>query len=252
MQIKRNLQKKAFIKNLNYAFKNSTGKNNLGLTTVFHKGGGVKKKFRSIDFKKRFINVEGLVLGFEYDNFRKNDLSIVNYDNGVIVFNIKIKYLQMGHSFFDFADKNFYGATYYLKQLPIGTYISLLEFAFNKGLQMIRAAGTKGQILGKNENLVSIKLPSGEIRKFLNNCKAVLGTIDENLKKTAKILKAGRNRLNNKRPVVRGVAMNPIDHPHGGGQGKTSGGRKMSVSPWAKYTKGLKPKKRKRKKIYNF
>lgn len=238
------------IPTLTHSYKNITGKNNTGKIVFNHRGGGVKKLFRSIDFKKKFINVYGLVAELDNDPFRNNSLSLISYDNGVLTYNILIKDLTVGDYVNDFAKNLFVGSTYFLKQLPIGVYISLLELTFNKKLQLVRAPGTKGQILAKSNTLVTVQLPSGLIRKFLNNCKAVYGTVDVNLRKSLPILKAGINRRKNKRPIVRGVAMNPIDHPHGGGQGKTSGGRKMSTSPWSKYTKGLKPKKKKKKLAY--
>lgn len=236
--------------NLVRAHKKVTGKNNTGKIVFYHRGGGVKRSFRLIDFKKKFINVYGLVFGLENDPFRNNDLSIISYGNGIIAYNILIKDVVVGQYINDFSRDLIVGSTYFLKQLPIGVYISLVAFSYNKKLQLARAPGTKAQILAKSKNLISVRLPSGIIRKLINNCKAVYGIVDVNLKKLLPTLKAGKNRRKNRKPIVRGVAMNPIDHPHGGGQGKTSGGRKSSTSPWAKYTKGAKSKKKRKKLAY--
>lgn len=238
------------VKGLEYGYKNITGKNNTGVLTFYHRGGGHKRKFKVIDFRKKFLAVPGYVLNFEYDNFRKNDLVVIGYSNGIVTYNIRIAGVEVGDDVNDFGRRIIFGSTYFLKQLPIGVYISLVQLTFNKELQIARAPGVKAQIVGKAGKLVSVKFPSGITRKFLNNCKAVYGIVAVNEQKAAEVSKAGRNRNNNRRPIVRGVAMNPIDHPHGGGQGKTSGGRKMSVSPWSKYTKGLKPKRKKAQLSY--
>ena len=177
---------------------------------------------------------------------------VINYLNNILTYNTLIKQVKIGNFINDFNHTILNGSTYYLKQFPSGTYVSFLEIFFNSNLKISRAPNSKCQVLGKEKNLVSIKLPSGKIKKFLNNCKAICGISALNLKQTNTKFKAGKNRNNNLRPVVRGVAMNPIDHPHGGGQGKTSGGRKMSVSPWSKYTKGLKPKRKKQQLNYNY
>jgi large subunit ribosomal protein L2 len=157
---------------------------------------------------------------------------------------LAVKDLKVGYFIKDFSKNLVLGSTYLLKQFPIGTYLSMLELSNGKGIQIVRAAGCKAQILSRTNNFLSIALPSGKIRIFPNDCKAVYGIIGMNIKKAIIKLKAGFNRRVNIRPTVRGVAMNPIDHPHGGGQGKNSGGRKMSVSPWSKYTKGMKSKKK--------
>ena len=177
----------------------------------------------------------------------RNNVSLICYLNGILAFNLLIKNLKISTFIKNFAKNIYTGSLYFLYQLPIGSYICLLNLLPNKKLQLIRSPLTKGHILSKTNNLYSIKLPSKKIRYFSNYCKATYGIINLNLKRFVLKLKASLNRNLNKRPTVRGVAMNPIDHPHGGGQGKTSGGRKMSVSPWSKYTKGLKSKKKKKK-----
>lgn len=240
------------LKKLKLSYKNITGKNNLGQITFYHRGGGYKKNYRIIDFKKKFICILGIIKRIEYNPLKKNYLMIINYLNNILTYNNLIKNLKINDFINDFNNIILNGSTYYLKQFPSGSFISLLELYYNSKLKIIRSAGSKAQVLSKSKNLVSIKLPSGKIKKFLNNCKAVSGLIELNYKKYLPKLKAGLNRNNNLKPIVRGVAMNPIDHPHGGGQGKTSGGRKMSTSPWSKYTKGLKSKKKKQKLNYNY
>ena len=238
------IYKNKLIKKLTKSYKKITGKNNTGKITIFHRGGGVKKKYKIIDFKKKFINVLGIVKRIEYNPLKKGKLSLICYYNGILVYNLLMKIMKVGSYILDYTVDLNYGSTYFVEQIPNGCFISSLEFFFNKKLQIIRAPGTKGVLLGKDNNVANIKLPSGKTRLFPTNCRAILGSLALTLKKLYP-LKAGTNRNNNLRPVVRGVAMNPIDHPHGGGQGKTSGGRKMSTSPWSKYCKGLKPKKKK-------
>jgi len=244
----KNLKNKP-IKKLLISYKKITGKNNLGKIVFFHRGGGVKKNFRVVDFKKKFNNIFGLVRRVEYNPLQKSGLMLINYLNGILVYNLLMKGIKLGHIINDYsADLNF-GSTYYLNQIPNGCFISQIELDYNKGLQLVRSPGSKALLLGKEKGIALIKLPSGKIKKFTTNCRALIGILALNFKKLIR-RKAGTNVLNNLKPIVRGVAMNPIDHPHGGGQGKTSGGRKMSVSPWSKYTKGLKPQKKRKKLNY--
>jgi len=247
----KNLKNKP-VKNLIQSYKKITGKNNLGQLVLYHRGGGVKKTFRIIDFKKKLNNILGVIRRIEYNPLQKNSLMLINYLNGILVYNLLIKNVRLNHYINDYnLDLNF-GSTYYLNQIPNGCLISQIELQYKKGLQLVRSPGTKAVLLGKENGIANIKLPSGKNKKFFTNCRAVIGILQLNYKKFLNLKKAGTNRKNNLRPTVRGVAMNPIDHPHGGGQGKTSGGRKMSVSPWSKYTKGLKSKKKKKKLNYLF
>ena len=229
----------------------SIGKNNLGQLIFYHRGGGYKRKYRIINFKQKFINVLGIIKLIIYNPIIKNNIILICYLNGILIFNLLIKNLKINYFIKNFTKNIYNGSLYFLYQLPIGSYISLLNYLPNKKLQLIRSSSTKGHILSKTNNLYSIKLPSKKLRFFSNYCKAIFGIINLNLYKFLNKLKAGKNKNLNKKSIVRGVAMNPIDHPHGGGQGKTSGGRKMSVSPCSKYTKVLKSKKKKKKiKLY--
>lgn len=245
----KNLKNKP-IKNLIQSYKKITGKNNFGQLILYHRGGGIKKTFRIIDFKKKLNNILGVVRRIEYNPLQKNSLMVINYLNGIVVYNLLLKNIRLNHYINDYnIDLNF-GSTYYLNQIPNGCLISQIELQYKKGLQLVRSAGTKAVLLGKENGIANIKLPSGKTKKFFTNCRAIIGILQLNYSKFLNLKKAGTNRKNNLKPIVRGVAMNPIDHPHGGGQGKTSGGRKMSVSPWSKYTKGLKSKKKKKKLNY--
>lgn len=238
------------LKKLLKSYKKITGKNNSGHLVLFKRGGGVKKNYRLIDFLKKFSNIFGKIRRIDYTPLLKNSLSLICYFNGVLIYNLFIKGTKLG---FKINDYNYYlnlASTYYLEQIVPGFILSNIENTFNTKLKLVRAPGTKAFLLGKDSGVANIKLPSGKTKLLLTSCRIILGAIGLNLKKIKFKLKAGYNRLNNIRPTVRGVAMNPIDHPHGGGQGKTSGGRKMSVSPQSKYTKGLKPKKKKKKLNY--
>lgn len=231
-------------KKLNKSYKKITGKNNSGKLVLQKRGGGVKKKYRIIDFLKKFNNILGVIKRIDYNPFLKNSITLINYLNGVLVYNLFIKGVRVGFKINDYNNYLNLGSTYYLNQISPGYILSNIENVLNTKLKLVRAPGTKALLLGKDKGVANIKLPSGKTKLILTNCRVILGTLGINLKKKNFKLKAGKNRLNNIRPTVRGVAMNPIDHPHGGGQGKTSGGRKMSVTPQSKYTKGLKSKKK--------
>jgi large subunit ribosomal protein L2 len=219
------------LKKLLKSYKKITGKNNLGKLVLFKRGGGVKKKYRVIDFLKKFNNILGSIKRIDYNPLLKNSLILINYLNGVLVYNLFIKGVKVGFKINDYNSYLNLASTYYLNQIAPGYILSNIENIVNTKLKLVRAPGTKALLLGKDNGIANIKLPSGKTKLILTNCRVILGTLGINLKKLKYKLKAGKNRLNNIRPTVRGVAMNPIDHPHGGGQGKTSGGRKMSVSP---------------------
>jgi large subunit ribosomal protein L2 len=219
------------LKNLVKSYKKITGKNNLGKLVFFHRGGGKKKNYRVVDFLKKFSNIIGIVKRIDYNPLKKNSLTLICYLNGILMYNLYIKGLKVGSILNDYVDYLNLGSVYYLNQLPPGYLISNVENKENTKLKFVRSPGNKALILGKDNGVVNIKLPSGKTKLLLTNYRAILGVLGINFKKLNFKLKAGKNRNNNIRPTVRGVAMNPIDHPHGGGQGKTSGGRKMSVSP---------------------
>lgn len=229
------------------------GRNNQGRITVRHRGGGHKRKYRLIDFIRPLET--NIVLSIEYDPNRSAHIALLSNKekkkqgyilapNGLRVLDEIISSTER-KSFINIGD------TYSIKNLPLGTLIHNIELYPGQGAQLARSAGTYGKILQPvGKNYVNILLSSGEQRLISINCKATVGSISNSLHKTKNLRKAGRSRWLNKRPSVRGVAMNPIDHPHGGGEGKSSGGR-PSVTPWGIPTKG-KPTRSRRKKTNKF
>jgi len=230
---------------------NKAGRNNSGKITVYHRGGGHKRLLRKINFK--LPKKEGIIVNIEYDPNRTAFIAKVCY-----IENNTKKYFYM------LAPKNIkpldtisidqnplvlskIGHTYKMHKFNVGDNIYNIELIPNKGGQLVRSAGTYAEVLKQTSNFTTIKLPSGEHRMIPNDCTATFGFIANENHKNINIGKAGKSRWLNKRPVVRGVAMNPVDHPHGGGEGKSSGGR-PSVTPWGKYTKG-QPTRSKKKKI---
>lgn len=228
---------------LSFGKKNISGRNNTGKITRYHRGGGCKKKQRIIDYKRYIWNIYGIVLRIEYDPNRTALLALVAYSNGILSYIIAPENINVGYKIFAKEDINFIeGNATFLKNIPVGIKIHNIELKFNKGAQLIRAAGSYATIISKLNDFVIIKLKSGEIRKIHGNCMATIGTVSNFTFGFRKFMKAGYYRLKGWKPVVRGVAMNPIDHPHGGGQGKTSGGR-PSVTPKGFITKGKPTKK---------
>lgn len=224
-----------------------SGRNNLGRITSFTKGGGHKRKYRFIDFKRKILN--GIILNIEYDPNRNVPIAFIKDLNTDHYGYILLTKTQQIGSIFSYKKKNLlFGDFSKLKYLPINSKISCIEEFKKKGFSYIRSAGTSGVLVNKDfKNKVLIKFPSGKFKFFSKDSLATFGE-NANSIKTFKKNKAGRSRWLGKRPVVRGVAMNPIDHPHGGGEGKTSGGR-PSVSPWGKLTKGVKTRSKKKKNI---
>jgi large subunit ribosomal protein L2 len=247
IQVNRNnLFKGKPLKKLVVKKQNSSGRNNSGRITTRHKGGGHKQQYRIIDFKRNNYDIKGRVSRIEYDPNRSSFIALIIYKNGCKKYilaphNIKVNDIIIS------SIKNInvsIGNCMPLKYIPLGCNIHNIEIKPGRGSQIIRSAGSYAKIIIKEKKYAHIKLQSGEIRKFLINCHAVIGivsNINHNLQSKGK---AGRSRWLGIRPTVRGVAMNPIDHPHGGGEGKTSGGR-HPVSPTGKKTKGKKTRKKK-------
>ena len=218
--------------------KRISGRNNQGKITRYHRGGGVKRMARLIDYKRYIWNIFGFVHRIEYDPKRNSLIALVVYSNGIMSYILAPEGLLVGDCVF--AKENIVlrpGNSTYLQQIPIGLKISSIELVENKGAQFIRAAGSYATIVSKFENVVILKLKSGELRKVYSNCIATIGSVSNFQYIYRNFKKAGFYRLKGWLPVVRGVAMNPVDHPHGGGQGKTSGGR-PSVTPYGVITKG--------------
>ncbi len=233
------------VKTLTVGKKSTGGRNNQGRITSWHKGGGHKQKYRIIDFKRNKFNVEAVVERIEYDPNRTAFIALIRYTDGELSYIIAPQKLSVGDKIVAGTDADIKpGNALPLKNMPIGTIIHNVEMKVGKGAQLARSAGSYAQLVGKDVGNAQLRLRSGELRVVSINCMATVGVVSNPDQQNIKIGKAGRNRWLGKRPVVRGVAMNPIDHPHGGGEGKTSGGRHPST-PWGKKTKGKKTRKNK-------
>ena len=221
-----------------------SGRNNFGRITTFHRGGGVKRRYRILDLHKIFSNIPAIVRRIEYDPVRGLLLGLFFYANGVLTYAPLSKGLSVGDIIVNY-DPLYLGPgnTLYLSQIPVGYYINSIENYPGSGAIWNKSAGSKSQLLARVGTMAIIKLASGEVRRLSCECKAVLGTLATIPREAFSKLKAGKSRLLGFRPVVRGVVMNPIDHPHGGGEGRSSGGRKSSMTPWARYTKGYKTRR---------
>ncbi|MFK8040141.1 MAG: 50S ribosomal protein L2 [Rickettsiaceae bacterium] len=223
----------------------ANGRNNLGRITTRHKGGGHKRCYRIIDFHRNKFGVEAVVQRIEYDPNRTAFIALLKYDDNEYAYILAPQSLNVGDKVIanDSVETKI-GNCSYLKNIPVGTTIHNIEMKVGKGSQMARSAGTYAMLVGKDNGYAQIKLMSGEIRLVNLLCKATIGAVSNPSQKNITVAKAGRSRWKGIRPTVRGVAMNPVDHPHGGGEGKTSGGR-HPVTPWGKSTKGKKTRKNK-------
>jgi large subunit ribosomal protein L2 len=226
--------------------KSKAGRNNHGRITVRRKGGGVKKRYRIVDFKRDKENIPGKIEAIVYDPNRSCNLAQVCYLDGLKNYILAPLGLTVGDKIISSEEADIkVGNSKTLKNIPVGTLVHNVELNPGGGGQLGRSAGAFVQVMAKESDSILLRLPSGELRKVKNNCKATIGQIG-NLEHEQVVLgKAGKSRHLGRRPKVRGVAMNPIDHPHGGGEGRTSGGR-HPVSPWGVPTKGFKTRKNKR------
>ena len=226
------------------------GRNNKGRVTMRHKGGGHKNKYRLVDFKRNKLDMTATVERIEYDPNRTAYIALIKYEDGVQSYILAPKDVKSGEKIISGESVEIKpGNSMLIKHIPVGIDVHNLELNPGGGGILARSAGSALQVVGKSDGYVSVKLPSGELRKVLEDCRATVGVLSNIDKKNQKLGKAGRNRWLGKRPSVRGVAMNPIDHPHGGGEGKTSGGR-HPVTPWGKPTKGKKTRSNKRTDKY--
>jgi large subunit ribosomal protein L2 len=232
-------------KSLTEGKKKTGGRNNLGRITAFQRGGGHKQRYRLIDFKRNKWDVEATVLRLEYDPNRTAYIALVEYKDGEKAYIIAPQRLKEGDKIVagERADVKI-GNAMMLKNMPVGTIVHNIEMKVGKGAQLARSAGTYAQVVGRDAGYAQIKLASGELRLIPGNCLATVGAVSNPDHMNQSLGKAGRNRWKGIKPSVRGVAMNPIDHPHGGGEGRTSGGR-HPVTPWGKPTKGAKTRKNK-------
>ena len=247
---KKELSKEKPHKSLVRKFKSTGGRNNQGRITSRRMGGGVKRKYRVIDFKRSKTDIAAEVIRNEYDPNRSAFISLVKYEDGVHNYIISPKNIKIGDKIIsgeNVAIKN--GNTLPLHNIPVGTNIHNIELKPGAGAQLIRSAGSSAQIVSKEQPYVQIKLVSGEIRHINKNCRATIGEVSNSDQKNIKLGKAGRKRYLGFRPKVRGVVMNPVDHPHGGGEGRTSGGRDP-VTPWGVSTKGKKTRNNKKTDIF--
>ncbi|MBC7195657.1 50S ribosomal protein L2 [Deferribacteraceae bacterium V6Fe1] len=231
-------------KPLTTSLKKKSGRNNYGRITVRHQGGGHKKLYRIIDFKRDKENIPAKVRTIEYDPNRSARIALLAYADGEYRYIIAPIGLKVGDTVLAGSEADIKpGNSLQLKDIPVGTIVHNVEMRPGKGGQLARSAGTYSQLLSKEGTYCHLRLPSGEIRLVLAECKATIGQVSNPEHENIKIGKAGRARWLGIRPTVRGVAMNPIDHPHGGGEGRTSGGR-HPVSPWGMPTKGYKTRKK--------
>jgi len=224
----------------------SAGRNNNGRITSRHKEAGAKKKYRIIDFKRRKFGIEGKVTAIEYDPYRNCRIALITYADGEKRYIIQPSGLKVGDKIIS-AEGGVDvkpGNAMKMKNIPVGTIIHNIEMKPGKGGQIARSAGGYAQLMGKEEKYVVLRLPSGEMRQILAECMATVGTVGNEDWANVVIGKAGRNRHRGIRPQTRGSAMNPIDHPHGGGEGKTNASR-HPVSPWGMPTKGYKTRRKK-------
>ena len=231
------------LKSLTIGKHSTGGRNNLGRITSRSKGAGHKHKFRIIDFYRNKDDMKAVVQRIEYDPNRSAYVSLIKYEDGTMNYIIAPNKIKVGDEIISGRNKEIkIGNCMQLADIPAGTDIHNIELQPNGGGKIARSAGSSAQIAGTDANYIIVKLKSGEIRKIINTARATIGSVSNSDHQNIKIGKAGRNRWKGKRPHVRGVAMNPVDHPHGGGEGKTSGGRNP-VSPQGQSAKGLKTRK---------
>ncbi len=242
---KANLWKGSSEKSLTKKYISKAGRNNSGRITSRHRGGGHKKKYRIIDFKRNKFDVLATVIRLEYDPIRTAYIALIEYDDKTKSYIVAPDKLKIGDKVQSGEKVDIrIGNSMPLKNIPVGTVIHNIEMKPGKGGQLARSAGSSVNLLAIDSGKAIIKLNSGEIRNLNENCFATIGTVSNLDNKNIKIGSAGRKRWLGFRPKVRGVAMNPIDHPHGGCEGRTSGGRHPST-PWGKPTKGYKTRKNK-------
>ncbi|MCF1601074.1 MAG: 50S ribosomal protein L2 [Tetragenococcus halophilus] len=232
-------------KTLMAPLKNNAGRNNNGRITVRHQGGGHKRKYRMIDFKRNKDDVKATVKSIEYDPNRSANIALIHYEDGVKSYILAPKGLKVGATVVSGsqADVNL-GNSLPLKDIPAGTVVHNVELKPGKGGQLVRSAGTRAQVLGNEGKYVLVRLNSGEVRMILSTCRATVGAVGNEQHELINIGKAGRSRWMHKRPTVRGSVMNPNDHPHGGGEGRAPVGRVAPLSPWGQKAVGLKTRKK--------
>ncbi|MFA5720433.1 MAG: 50S ribosomal protein L2 [Acholeplasmataceae bacterium] len=217
------------------------GRNHSGKVTVRHQGGGAKRKYRVIDFKRNKDDIVGKVATIEYDPNRSANIALIHYIDGEKRYIIAPKDISVGMTVESGMKVDIkVGNAMPIMNIPVGTVVHNIELSPGKGGQIARSAGTSAQILGREDKYVLMRLSSGEVRKILGTCRATIGEVGNESHELVTIGKAGRKRHMGVRPTVRGSAMNPVDHPHGGGEGRAPIGRKSPMSPWGKPARGIK------------
>jgi len=243
-----NITKKEPEKSLLEPLNRNGGRNSYGRITVRHQGGGAKRQYRIIDFKRDKDGIQAKVAAIEYDPNRTANIALLQYNDGEKRYILAPVNLNIG----DVVESGIKsdikpGNSLALENIPVGTMIHNIELKPGKGGQLVRAAGNSAQLMAKEGDYAQVRLPSGEVRMIRINCKASIGQVSNIENENISIGKAGRKRWMGVRPTVRGVVMNPCDHPHGGGEGKSPIGRPSPVTPWGKPTNGLKTRKKKNK-----
>ncbi|HJC36020.1 MAG TPA: 50S ribosomal protein L2 [Candidatus Merdibacter merdavium] len=234
-------------KSLVVSLKSKGGRNNNGRITTRHQGGGHKRNYRIIDFKRNKDGIPAKVATIEYDPNRSANIALLHYVDGEKRYILAPKGLTVGMKVISGKDADIkVGNCLEMKDMPEGTFIHNVELKPGKGGQLARSAGCSAQILGIEDKYVTVRLSSGEVRKILSNCRATVGVVGNEDHNLVNIGKAGRNRWKGIRPTVRGSVMNPNDHPHGGGEGRTPIGRKSPMTPWGKKAMGVKTRKTKK------
>ena len=226
--------------------KKYSGRNSYGRITVRHRGGGNRRKYRIIDFKRNKDGMNATVIGIEYDPNRTANIALIKYEDGTLAYILAPVGLTDGDVVVSGEGADIKpGNALFIKDIPVGTLIHNIELYPGKGGQLVRGAGVSAQLMAKENGYAQIKLPSGEVRLVRLDCKATIGVVGNQEHSNISIGKAGRKRHMGWRPTVRGVVMNPNDHPHGGGEGKSPIGRPAPVTPWGKPALGLKTRKHK-------
>ena len=234
-------------KSLLEPFSRTGGRNNQGKITVRHIGGGAKRKYRVIDFKRNKDSIIGKVATIEYDPNRSANIALINYVDGEKRYILAPKGLEVGMEIVSGEQVDIKtGNALPIMNIPVGTIIHNIELSPGRGGQIARSAGASAQILGREDKYVLLRLQSGEVRKILGTCRATIGIVGNETWELVNIGKAGRTRHMGIRPTVRGSVMNPNDHPHGGGEGRTPIGRKQPMTPWGKKARGVKTRDHKK------
>ena len=235
-------------KSLLVSLPKNAGRNSRGMITMRHRGGGAKKKYRIIDFKRDKDGIEGVVNAIEYDPNRSANIALIFYRDGEKRYILHPDGLKVGDVIVSGEGADIkVGNALKLKDIPVGTVVHNVELKPGKGGQLARSAGISAQLMGKEGKYAILRLPSGEMRMVLLECKATIGEVGNSTHELITIGKAGRSRYLGKRPHVRGSAMNPVDHPHGGGEGRAPVGRPSPMTPWGKKSRGVKTRKKSNK-----